>query len=195
MRRIRSISVLLLVLNSLLAFSQEKDSSNIKLSHYSLAIGTGWTHYFNNLEYGDKNITSDFGGISFRFFWEPEYRLSLGLESGYYRLFKVKGQLTPDITGEAVRSVIPMLLLARMRIVDNFYLGTGFGLAIIKNKTTGGSQQVNTSTLSLSNYEATASYIYPINTRFHIGGEMKLNNYGSLNDWMYSLQVFGAIRF
>jgi hypothetical protein len=195
MRKKRSISVPLLVLISLLAFSQQNDSLNGKLSHYSLAIGTGWTHYFNNLEYGDKNITTDFGGISLRFFWEPEYRLSLGLESGYYRLFKVKAQLTPDMTGEAVRSVIPMLLIARMRIVDNFYLGTGFGLALIKNKASGGSQQVNTNTLSLSNYEATASYIYPVNARFRIGGEMKLNNFGSLNDWMYTLQVFGAIRF
>ena len=195
MRRKRSVLGLILVLIPLLAFTQQNDSLNAKLSHYSLSIGTGWTHYFNNLEYGDENILTDFGGVSFRFFWEPEYRLSLGLESGYYKLFNVKGQLTPDISLESDRSVIPMLLLVRMRIVNYFHLGTGFGLALITNKSSGPSQQVITKTLSVSNYQFSASYIYPLNTHLRLGGEMKLYNYGSLNDWMYTLQLICAIRF
>ena len=195
MRRKRNVLALILVLIPLLAFTQQNDSLNGKLAHYSLSIGTGWTHYFNNLEYGDENILTDFGGVSFRFFWEPEYRLSLGLESGYYKLFNVKGQLTPDISLESDRSVIPVLLLVRMRIVNYFYLGTGFGPALITNKSSGESQQVITKTWSVSDYQLSASYIYSLNTHLRLGGEMKLYYYGSLNDWMYSLQLLCAIRF
>ena len=32
--------------------------------------------------------------------WEPEYRLSLGLETGYYKLFRAKGQMTGNAIGQ-----------------------------------------------------------------------------------------------
>lgn len=195
MGKIKTSFTLVLIFFTLVVFSQQKDSVKVRLNHYSLTFGTGWTHYINNLEYGDKNIQQDFAGVSLKFFWEPEYRLSLGLETGYYRLFKVKGQLTTDISGEAVRSVIPLLLLVRMRIVDNVYLGTGLGLAMITNKTSGGNQKILTKTWSLSNYEVSASYIYPLSKHWHVGGEFKFFNFGNLNDWMYSIQANCAVRF
>jgi hypothetical protein len=191
----RSVSVLLLSLILLQAFPQSNKSFDEKPDHFSLAAGVGWTHYFNNLEYGDKNIITDFSGISLRFFWETEYLLGLGFESGYYRLFRVKGELTPGFSGEAERGVIPMMMLVRMRIVNHVYLGTGLGYALITNKSSGPDDTVNTTTLSLSNYQASASYIFPISKHFRLGSEMKLYNYGSLNDWMYSLEVFCAVRF
>ena len=187
-------SALLLILTAGPVSGQKGDISD-KNAHYVLEAGTGWTHYFNNLEYGDRNIKTDFGGVSLRLFWEPEYRLSLGVESGYYRLFKVKGTLDTGMPFEIDRDVIPMILLARMRVADNFFLGTGFGLALIKNKSLGENEKIKTNTLSLSNYEMSAAYIYPLNLRLRIGGEMKVYNYGSLNDWLFTLQVFGAVRF
>ena len=182
------------MLFDLALFSQTNDGGKVRLNHYSLAVGTGWSHYINNLEYGDNNIRQNFVGISFMFFWEPEHRLSMGLETGYYKLFKVKGQITTDMTAEVDRSVIPLLLKVRMRIVDNFYLGTGFGLAIIHNNVSGGNVKINTKTWSLSNYEVSGSYLYPFGKHFRVGGELKAFNFGNLNDWMYSLQAVCAFR-
>ena len=194
MDRKKIIFTLILAFFTLAVFSQQKDSVKVHLNHYTLTIGAGWTHYFNNLENWDNNIHKDFAGVSFKFFWEPEYRLSLGLESGYYELFKVTGQLPDNTSVEVKRTVVPLLLLARMRIVDNVYLGAGFGIALLTNKTAGGDQKIVTKTTSLSNFELSGAYIYPLSKHMLDGGEMKMFHFGSYSDWMYSLQATFAFK-
>jgi hypothetical protein len=185
----------ILVFCSIALFSQQKDTARkVRLNHYSLTIGAGWTHYYNNLDYGDQKINQDFAGLSFKFFWEPEHRLSLGLETGYYKMFKITDQITADTSIEVDRTVVPLLLLVRMRIIDNVYLGAGMGLAFIYNKAAGPHREVTTKTTSLSNYKFTASYIYPLAKHWRVGGEIMLFNFGTYDDWMYSIQAVCAVR-
>ena len=186
--------VLVFLLTAMAAFPQQKEPALAKPFHYSVTLGTGWTHYIDNLEYGNEDLGNDFAGYSFRFLWEPEYRLSLGAETGIYTLFKVKSK-SAAIPGDITRRITPVFLLARMRIFDHFYLGTGFGLAFLTNSTTTNHQKIVTNTTSLSNYLFSASYICPISPRWQLGGEVKVFNFGAYNDWVYSLQVFGAFRF
>lgn len=193
MKIVRLFVILFAVISAIYCNAQERDSTKVRLNHYSLNIGLGWTHYVNNLESGDDDIRQNFAGVSLRFFWEPEHRLALGLESGYYKLFKTKNQVTNDVYAEVDRVVIPMLLLVRMRIVDNVYLGIGMGLTQIRNQTIVENDKVITKTLSLSNFEVSASYLYPMGKRWKIGGEAKVFSFGNLNDWMYSLQGVAAV--
>jgi hypothetical protein len=187
--------VLVLLLTALAAFSQQDKPSQEKPTRFSIALGTGWTHYYDNMQYGNQNLGKDFAGFSFRFFWEPEYRLSLGVETGSYTLFEVKSKSVSGATGDITRRVIPMFFLVRMRIIDNFYLGTGFGFASLSNTSTGTKQKIVTRTMSLSNYQLSVTYIYPLSARWKLGGESKLYNFGAYNDWMYSLQVFCVYKF
>ncbi len=180
---------------SVVVYSQKNDSGKLRLNHYSFTIGTGWTHYINNLESGGQNIQKDYAGVSLKFFWEPEHLLSLGLETGYYKLFVAKGQLTDNTTGQVDRSVIPLLLLIRMRIIQNVHLGVGTGIALINNKTVGGKQKVITETISLSNFEFSGTYIYPLSKHWLVGGEVKLFHFGNTEDTMYSIQATFAWRF
>ena len=194
MGRKKIIFALMLTCFTLAVFSQQKDSVKVRLNHYTLSIGAGWTHYINNLENWDNNIQQDFAGVSFKFFWEPEFRLSLGLETGYYKLFRVSGQLPDNTSVEVERNAIPLLLLVRMRIVDNVYLGAGMGIAILNNKSSGADMTIKTKTTSLSNFELSGAYIYPLNKHLLVGGEAKLFHFGSLSDWMYSLQATFAVK-
>lgn len=194
MDRIKTGFTLVLIFLTLVVFSQQKDNVKVRLNHYTLTIGAGWTHYINNLENGVQEIQKNFAGVSFKFFWEPEYRLSLGLESGYYKLFKVTDRINSDTSVQIDRTVIPLLLLVRMRIVDNFYLGAGVGLALITNKAAGANQKIITKTTSLSNYEVSGSYIVPLSKHWRVGGELKMFNFGNLDDWMYSIQALCAVR-
>jgi len=191
----KQIILILLIFSFVPAVSaHKKDSTTVSLNHYSLAIGAGWTHFINSLEIGKENARIDFGGVSLKFFWEPEHRLSLGLESGFYKLYQVKGKTSNDIEGQASMSAIPLLLTVRMRIVDYFYLSIGAGLAIMFNKVSGIDQQINSNILSLSNYQFSGSYIYPLSKHWGIGGEFKVFNFGKAADWMYSLQATCAFK-
>jgi len=194
MDRIRPVIILLLVFLTLAVFSQQPGTDKPRLNHYSVTIGIGWTHYINNMDYGDNNIHKDFAGVSCKFFWEPEHRLSLGLETGYYELFSVSEPINNYVTLETKRNVVPLLLLVRMRIVDHFHLSVGMGLAMILNKTSGADQKIVTKSWSLSDYELTGSYIYPVGKHLRLGAEVTMFNFGLLDDWMYSVQALIAVR-
>ena len=194
MSKIKTGLTLVLIFITLVVFSQQKDSVKVHLNHYTLTVGTGWTYFFNNLENGDQDIKKNFIGVSFKFLWEPEYRLSLGLESGYYRLFKVTNQIGIDTSVTVTRTVVPMLLLVRMQIVDNVYLGAGMGLAFLNNKASGPYREVVTQGTSMSNFELFGSYIYPLRKHWLVGGEIKVFHFGSLSDWMYSIQATCAVK-
>ncbi|MFZ4521794.1 MAG: outer membrane protein [Bacteroidales bacterium] len=165
-----------------------------KINHYSLAIGLGWVHYINTLDIGADLATINSPGLSLRFFWEPEHRLSLGLETGFYRLYKVKSGTDAPTSGFATMSAMPLLLAARMRIVDRFYLSAGAGLAAMFNKVSGIDHTISSTIISFSNFQFSASYIYPLSKHWQVGGELKFLNYGKTDDWIYSLQVFCAVR-
>jgi hypothetical protein len=195
MGRIKSIFTLVLIFFTMVVFSQQKNIEKVRLNHYTLTVGAGWTHYINNLDYGDQKIQKDFAGVSFKFLWEPEYRLSLGLETGYYKLFKVTNQIKPDTSVQIDRMVVPLLLLVRMRIIDRVYVGAGLGMAFITSKVSGAGQKIVTKTTSLSNFQLSGAYIYPLSKHWLVGGECKVFSFGSLNDWMYSLQATCAVRF
>ena len=194
MGQIRVGITMVLVSFSVLVFSQKNDSVKIHLNHYTFTIGAGWTHYINSLEIGGQNIQKDFAGVSLKFFWEPEHRLSLGLETGYYKLFRAKGELIDYTTGQVDRSVMPLLFLIRMRIIENVHLGVGTGIALITNKTAGGQQKVVTETISFSNFELSCAYIYPLAKHWLLGGEIKFFHFGNTEDNMYSIQATCALR-
>lgn len=175
-------------------FAARKDSTKVSLNHYSLAVGVGWVHYVNTLEIGSEKASINSAGVGLKFFWEPEHRLSLGLETGYYHLYTVKNTTYSDMKGQASMSAVPLLLNIRMRIVDNFYLSTGAGLAIMINKVSGIDKSISTNILSMSNFQASASYIYPLSKRWNVGGEFKVVTFGKTADWIYSLQAVCAVK-
>jgi len=187
--------VLVFLLTTLAAFPQQKDTALAKPTHFSITLGACLTHYLDNLDYGNQNLSKDFAGFSFRILWEPEYRLSLGAETGSYTMFKVKSPPGSATTGDITRRVTPIFLLVRMRIVDYIYLSTGFGLAFLTNTSNDADQKIVTNTTSLSNYLFSASYIYPLSTHWQLGVEAKVFDFGAYKDWMNSLQVIGAFRF
>jgi hypothetical protein len=194
MNGIRAVFSIVLIFAALAAVSQQNDSVKVRLNHYTLTVGAGWTHYINNLEYGDENIKNDFAGVSFKFFWEPEHRLSLGLGTGYYKLFRIKGEPKADTAVQIDRSLVPFLLLVRMRIVDHVYLGAGMGLSFITNKVASSGREIVTKTTSLANFEVAGSYIYPLGKHWLVGGELKVFHSGTLEDWLYSVQATCAFK-
>ena len=187
MDRKKILLPVLLMCFATMAFAQQKDSVKVRLNHYSFSVGAGWTHFINNLENGDQNLKNNFVGFTGKFFWEPEYLVSLGLETGYFRLFNISTEIKPDTTVEINRTVVPLLLLVRMRVVDNLHLTAGVGLAFITNKSSGVGQEIVTKTSSLANFELAATYLYPLGKHWRVGGEAKIYRFGNPDGWVDSL--------
>ncbi len=176
-------------------FAQQVDSVSKPKSHFSLSVSTGWSHYINSLETVDaKDVGKDFIGLNLRFLWEPGYRLGIGLETGFYRIYNVKQEFTPEVTGQSRLYCYPLLLVARMRIVDHFYLSVAPGLSILVSDISGVDGKTVSSQLSLANFEATASYLYPVSKHFLVGGEARFLIIGKVEDYLYSVQATCAVR-
>ena len=193
-RKILFASLFLMVF-TMMVNAQEKDPFVTKRNHYSLAIGFGWVHYINTLEIGKDLATINSPGLSARFYWEPEHRLSLGLETGYYRLYKVKGTSDTGLSGEATMAGVPFLLEVRMRVIDRVHVSVGAGLAAMFNNVKGIDKEISSTIISYSNFQVGASYIYPLTKHWQVGGEFKAVAFGKTFDWLYTLQAFCAVRF
>ena len=193
----KSISICLLCLFAALAVSaQTNDSIPKSRSHYTLAAGAGWSHYFSNMDLVPaRNVQKDFVGLSFRFMWEPEYRLSLGLETGFYRIFKVDSVLTSEYTMHARMNMVPLLLVVRMRIADNFYLSVAPGIVVQFSQITGIGDKIQSTQYSFANFEACASYLYPLGKYLMAGGEARFFYIGKTNDYILSVNAVFGVKF
>jgi hypothetical protein len=193
-KKILIASMFLLLAGSSAVSAQDQDTvKKARTNYYSLSVGAGWSCYINSMQIGKNDINPNSAAVSLRFFWEPgNSLLSLGLETGYFRLFKAEKEVSPGQTSTAKTDVIPLTLLVRMHVIDHFYVTAGMGLAVTVNKVDLGETITNT-TLSYSNYKFAASYLRPVSKKFFAGGELQFYNVGLTADWSCSVQgVFGV---
>ncbi len=181
----RALLIIFLLSAFVIAHAQESKPNN-----WSIGAGVGWFHYINTLDIGANLAKTNHVGYTFRFMWEPEHRLALGLESGYYTVYSIE---RPE--GTAKLSAIPLLLSFRIRVLPDFYLSGGPGMTIMYSDVTVFGNSANSSFLSLANLHVSAMYRKKISERFDIGGEFKFLNFGKTEDYGYSLQVVGAYHF
>jgi hypothetical protein len=182
------------ILSCIVLIAQSKQKSQ---THFSVNGGVGLIHYLNTLQIDANLVNQNHIGFSFRVLWEPEHRLSLGLETGYYPFYQISKAPTKKnpLTGESGLTVIPILLHLRMRVVNNFYLTAGTGAAILQSETTALGSTATSSELSLSDFQGSVLYLRPINRKMSWGGELKFLNIGKTEDFALSLQAIVAYKF
>ncbi len=170
---------------------------DVKPMNFSVNAGIGWFHYINTLKIGATRIKEDQVGISFRIFWEPEHKLSLGIESGYYKIYTFEKNATAanPLVGEAKLSALPILLCFKMRILPNFYLTGGPGITILYSEVTALGSTAESSQISLANVQISALYQRPITDHLYIGGEFKFLNFGKTEDYGAALMAEVAYKF
>jgi hypothetical protein len=189
--KISSFILFLLLCVTLSLSGQDKKPNN-----WSVGAGVGWFHYINTLDLGAELAKANHAGYTFRFMWEPEHRLAIGLESGYYTIYSMEQGPTPILPGGSAKlSAIPLLLSFRIRVLPHLYLSGGPGMTIMYSDVTVLNNTVNSSFLSLANLHVSAMYRKKLSDRVDLGGEIKFLNFGKTEDYGYSLQVIGAYHF
>lgn len=180
----KSILFLLVILSGT-TFGQDQKPNN-----WSVGAGVGWFQYVNTLDIGKNLAEINQVGYTFRLMWEPEHRLAMGLESGYYTVYSLD---RPG--GTAKLSAVPLLLSFRIRVLPDFYLSGGPGLTIMYSNVSVFNNTANSSFLSLANLHVSAMYRRKLSDRFDLGGEIKFLNFGKTEDYGFSVQVVGAYHF
>ncbi len=184
-------------------------------THFGIYAGIGKINYFDNMQvknYIAKEVYVDKsnGGASLKFVWEPEHRISIGLETGFYRMYSFN---YIDNLNEIYRYLyvradyIPLFLNVNMRIINNFSLGIGTSAIILMNATDAvldaenrdylSEIDIKSSTISMANYHVQANYIFPLgkNKKWQLGAEVRYLWIGKTNDHTLTYQALFGYRF
>lgn len=162
----------------------------------SITVGTGISHYINTLQDDPQRtaLRQNFSCSSFRFMWEPEHRISLGIETGYYKVYEVQLSDSKQVNTASL-SIIPILFRVQMRIFKRFYASVATGISIHNSKVNALGNQSDSQVLGFSNLQLSAGYIYPITKQFGLGLEAKFLSENKTEDMVLSFEAVARYQF
>jgi hypothetical protein len=191
------LNAFLLVLVSFTLKGQE----TAKYRSLKLTLGGGYGHYFNTFtNVLDEDIQNNRPCFEAKLLWQPEYRLRLGLESGYYFIYSTTRIETTQGSEKLTThlKIVPIFISISMKVVKNLELNFGTGwasmiyvVAINNSK----SNRLTGHTYSMSNYTAGLSYFLPVGKRIELGTEFKYLYLGKTNDYHISGFLYMAYKF
>ena len=193
------IKKILIITILLFAFvqSNSKAAPSDSLYHLTLTGAIGYGHFFNNFENVESNdISNNLPVFIGRIMWKPNFLLSLGLESGYYFLFKTHD--VPALIGNDKMSsnmaLIPIFLHVAMNVYDNFNISLSSGYSLMSYEVES-DEGVSTGTeLSLSNFALALSYDYPLNNNWLFGAELSYLRIGLTEDDYINLNIYASFN-
>jgi hypothetical protein len=174
------------------AFGQMTDTT------YSLTteIGLGYSRYFTTMDYNDLN-KNGFSGIV-RVMWNPEHLLSIGLESGYQKLYSINWKNVESEFGttdfSASMNAVPIFIVFAMKVMPNVKLIAGAGMYLLNNRGSIFGDALQSSQLSIGAYGG-VSYQYPLNESVSLGGELSYSYYSKIQDQTLSIQFLFIYKF
>jgi hypothetical protein len=174
----------------------QKDSSSPKPRHkWAVYAGVGPNVYFNNLVLAKNQVNVVNYSFVARVMWEPEHFLSLGLESGYYRLYTVNSPEAGNVS--IANSAIPIQIVVSMRFLQSFYFSGSLGQSILVNQAHSQTYgNFDAKTVSLGDFTTTLGYKHYLKGgRFSISAETKFFYSGKANDQSLALVFVGGYSF
>jgi hypothetical protein len=152
-----------------------------KQHKFAIYAGLGPNIYFNNLVLAKEYVKEANYSFMGRFMWEPEHLLSIGIESGYYCLYRVDFGDQSDV--KIANYAIPIMLAVNMKFLKNFYINVTTGQSILKNNVSNTIQgDINASTLSLGDFSGALGYRRQWKKTMTLGVEGKFFYASKLND-------------
>ncbi|PWK21870.1 hypothetical protein LV89_03583 [Arcicella aurantiaca] len=162
----------------------------------SITAGTGVSHYINTLQIDSRRVglRQNFSCSSVRFMWEPEHRLSLGIEAGHYQIYEVQLSEGRNVNTASL-SVTPILFCVQMRIFKRFYASAATGVSIHHALANALGNQSESSTMAFSNLQFSAGYIYPISKSFGLGLQTKFLSENKTEDMVFAVEAVARYQF
>ncbi len=160
--------------------AQSESAPSEKKNAFVVYGGLGPNIYFNNLVLAKKDVKELNYSFAARFMWEPEYLLSLGFETGYYRLYTVSPSEVPGV--DISNYAIPIQIVVNMKFLKTFYFNFASGQSILLNKVSTPNGDNNASTISLGDFSGSIGYKHKLKNRLSISAETKFFFASKLDD-------------
>ncbi|WP_118973263.1 hypothetical protein [Taibaiella koreensis] len=175
--------------------AQPGDQHRPREAHFTGSISAGPNFYFNNIKtFGDhvKPFNYSFFG---RIIWHSRYRVSLGIETGYNKFYRVNGYENDAI--RASLAAIPMHLVIGMRLTKSVYTLFSFGPSLLLNAASSETLEnhVLNKVLSLADGSFCVGYQRRIGRDFTLGAELKLSFSTKATDLNLALPVVLSYDF
>lgn len=166
----------------------------VKKHKWTVYGGVGPNYYLNNLVRGNARVNEFNYSFVARLMWEPQYFLSLGVETGYNRMYSMSGSgpFAGNVT--IVNVAIPIQVVISMQFFKHYYCNFNMGQAILLNKVTTDVGDYDASVISLGDFAASVGYKRDISERFTLAGEFKGYYSAKLNDRNVALLFMAGYR-
>jgi hypothetical protein len=155
------------------SFAQNGEGETGKYHKFSVYAGAGPSYFFNNLVILKDGVSSFKYAISARIMWEPQHSfVSLGFETGYYRLYSVK---STNPKGDVTNSAVPLLFVASMKFSKKIYVNWSMGQSLNYNKIskTDSAYNFNSSYFSPADFAVTVGYRFVQKPTISYAAEVK----------------------
>jgi hypothetical protein len=120
--------------------------------------------------------------------------LSLGFETGYYRLYTFNAP-EPNLA-HISNTAIPLQVVISMKFLKTFYASFSMGQSILLNKANSTNvEEFKASAISTADFTGAVGYKYRLSRRFSLSGEARYFYSSSFVDRNFTLAVVGGFKF
>jgi len=163
--------------------------------HISVEAGGGYSRYLSTLNM--QGLNKNGLTLSLAFLWQPEHLLEAGIETGYYYMnsYNIDNRVTEAGITDASASMvsIPVLLLFRMRVLENFRIHAGSGIMVLFNQGEIFNEEFSSSLISLTDYIG-LSYNISLYKDLLIGSAFKYTYIFKLEEALITFQLTASYR-
>jgi hypothetical protein len=180
---------MILLITGTITFSQERESRFIALEG-----GIGMSRYLSTLSMAGLNKNGI--SASFAAFWHPEHLLEAGIETGFSYLYFYDNNEPSEYgmtQASASLTSMPVKIIFRMRVYDNFRLHAGSGIIFLFNRGEAFNEEFSSSLISIVDHIG-VSYFYNLNRRILLGGSFKYTYIFREEESYISLQFNAAYK-
>jgi hypothetical protein len=177
-------------------FAQDEES----IHSISIDVGGGYLRYITSLDFESLDQNGFCGSL--RLIWHPEHLLSVGIETGYQKLYSINPKIdVPEFGTYDVKAsmfAVPIFIVFTMRAfpesIPNLNILFAPGIFILLNSGEAFNEEIQSSQIS-NGFTSGVSYLQPISEIFAIGGEIKYSQIAKIQDSDISIQLMLSYKF
>lgn len=149
--------------------------SNPQDGHFTGSLSGGPNYYRNNIKTFGEYVRPFNYSIFGRIMWNSRYLVSLGIETGYNKFYRVDGVENDEI--RAALTAVPLHLVISMRMIRSFYANFSFGPSLLLNTASIRSmdQRIVNKAISFADGSLSVGYRKRLTRDFTLGAELKFN--------------------